>query len=191
MLFGLPVLPWGLDKDQRELLTVLISWQSEVYHLHITNRCPTKIINVMSYIKRSDWPSLSNGSWLSSFFDNDRFFDTSFLRTQSVPAANINETDKSFEISLAAPGLSRKDFNVSLVDRVLTIACEKNEEKETKDGDFTRQEYNYSSFSRSFAVPDNVRDEEVNARYEDGVLKITLAKNTLPEQKSRKAIEVH
>ncbi len=145
----------------------------------------------MSLIKRSDWPSLASGSWLSDFFDNDRFFDSSLMRVQSVPAVNISETEKSFEVSMAAPGLSRKDFNVSVDDGLLTISSEKKEEKETKEKDYTRQEYSYSSFSRSFALPENVKDDEVNARYEDGVLKVTLAKRSLPAQKGKKAIEVH
>ena len=87
----------------------------------------------MSLIKRSDWPSLGNNSWLSDFFDNDRFFDSSFVRIQSVPAVNIKENDKNFEISLAAPGLSRKDFNVSVDNGMLTISSERKEEKETRE----------------------------------------------------------
>lgn len=145
----------------------------------------------MSLIKRSDVPSLLRGSWLSDFFDNDRFFDSSLMRIQSVPPVNISETEKNFEISLAAPGLARKDFNVSVDDHILTISSEKKEEKETKEKDFTRQEYSYSSFSRSFSLPENVKDDDVNAKYEDGVLKVTLAKKSLTAPKAKKAIEVH
>lgn len=145
----------------------------------------------MSLIKKSDWPSLGNNSWLSNFSDNDRFFDSPFLRVQSVPAVNVSETDKSFEISMAAPGLSRKDFNVSVDQGVLTISSEKKEESETKEKGFTRQEYSFSSFSRSFVLPDSVKEDDVNARYVDGVLKVTLGKKAIPAEKSRKAIEVH
>lgn len=144
----------------------------------------------MSLIKRSDWPSLASGSWLSDFFDNDRFFDSSLLKFQSVPAVNVKETDKSFEIEVAAPGLTKKDFNVSVDNHILTISSEKKEEKETKEKDYTRQEFSYSSFSRSFALPDNIKEEEVNARYEDGVLKLTLSKKIPSTQKTKKAIEV-
>jgi len=145
----------------------------------------------MSLIKRSDWPSLANRSWLSDFFDNDRFFDSSFLKVQSVPAVNVQENDKNFEISMAAPGLARKDFNVSVENGILTISSEKKEEKETKEKDFKRQEYSYTSFSRSFSLPDSVKEDDVNAKYEDGVLKVTLGKKALPAQKAKKAIEVH
>lgn len=145
----------------------------------------------MALIRRSGWPSLVNGSWLSDFFDNDRFFDSGFMKVQSVPAVNIKENDKNFEVSMAAPGLSRKDFNVSVENGVLTISSEKKEEKESKEKDFTRQEYSYSSFSRSFTLPESAKDDDVDAKYEDGVLKVTIGKKALPAQKARKAIEVH
>jgi HSP20 family protein len=144
----------------------------------------------MSLIKRSEWPSLANRSWLSDFFDNDRFFDSPLLKVQSIPAVNVQENDKTFEISMAAPGLARTDFNVSVENGVLTISSEKKEEKETKEKDFKRQEYSYSSFSRSFVLPDNAKEDDVNAKYEDGVLKVTLGKKVLPTQKAKKAIEV-
>ena len=70
----------------------------------------------MSLIKKSDWPSLVNGSWLSNFIDNDRFFDSDWLKKHSVPAVNVKESDKGFEIEVAAPGLTKKDFNISVDD---------------------------------------------------------------------------
>lgn len=143
----------------------------------------------MAILKKSDWPSLSGG-WLSDFFDNDRFFDASWLKKQSVPLVNVKENDKNFEVELAAPGLSKKDFNISVENRVLTISSEKKEEKEMKEKDYTRREFSYSSFSRSFALPENVKEEDVNAHYQDGVLKLTLAKMESTPQKAKKAIEV-
>lgn len=145
----------------------------------------------MSLIKKSDWPLLASGSWLSDFFDNDRFFDSSMLKMQSVPAVNVKETEKGFDIEVAAPGLSKKDFNVTVENGILTISSEKKEEKETKDKDYTRQEFSYTSFRRSFALPENVKEEDVNARYENGVLMLTLLKKTPSIQKVKKAIEVH
>lgn len=144
----------------------------------------------MSLIKKSDWPSLVKGSWLSDLFDNERFFDSSLMKLQSVPAVNVKETDKGYEIEVAAPGLSRKDFNVSVDNHVLTISSEKKEEKETKEKDYTRQEFSYSSFSRSFALPENVKEDDVKARYEDGVLRLTVAKKAIAAEKAKKAIEV-
>ena len=145
----------------------------------------------MTLIKKSDWPFLTNGTWLSDLFDNDRFFDSTWLKKQSVPAVNVKESDKGFEIEMAAPGLSKKDFNIKVEDRILTVSSEKKEEKEEKEKDYMRKEFSYSSFSRSFALPETVDSEEVKAQYTDGVLRLTLMKKALPKGKEFKAIEVH
>lgn len=144
----------------------------------------------MSLIKKTDWPSLLNGPMLSDFFDNDRFFDADWLRKQSVPAVNVKETEKSFEIELAAPGLTKKDFEISVDNGMLTISSEKKEEKEEKEKNYTRKEFSYSSFSRSFTLPENVNEEDVKAYYEDGILKLHIAKNAIGTSKPKKAIEV-
>jgi HSP20 family protein len=144
----------------------------------------------MSIIKRSDWPFLMNGNLLSDFFDNDRFFDSDWLKKQSVPAVNVKETEKNFEIEVAAPGLSKKDFKIAVENGLLTISSEKREEKEEKEKDYTRKEFSYSSFSRSFTLPENVNEDDVKANYEDGLLKLNVAKKTITQPKVKKAIEV-
>lgn len=144
----------------------------------------------MTLIKRSDWPLLVNGNLLSDFFDNDRFFDSDWLKKQSVPAVNVRETEKNFEIEVAAPGLSKKDFKITVDNGVLTISSEKKEEKEQKEKDYTRKEFSYSSFSRSFTLPENVNEDDVKANYEDGLLKLNVAKKVIVQPKAKKAIEV-
>jgi HSP20 family protein len=144
----------------------------------------------MSLIKKTDWPSLINGSLLSDFFDNDRFFDADWLRKQSVPAVNVKETEKTFEIEVAAPGLTKKDFHISADNGVLTITSEKQDEKEEKENNYTRKEFSYSSFSRSFTLPENVNEEDVKAYYEDGILKLHMAKKMMGSTKPKKLIEV-
>ena len=144
----------------------------------------------MNLIKRSDWPSLVNGPWLSDFFDNDRFFDSDWLKKQSLPAVNVKETDKNFEIEVAAPGLSKNDFKITVDNGVLTISSEKKEEKEQKEKDYTRKEFSYSSFSRSFTLPENVNEDDVKANYENGLLKLDVAKKVITQTKDKKAIEV-
>lgn len=144
----------------------------------------------MSLIKKTDWPSLLNGPVLSDFFDNDRFFDADWLRKQSVPAVNVKETEKTFEIELAAPGLTKKDFEISVDNGMLTISSETKEEKEEKEKNYTRREFSYSSFSRSFTLPENVNEEDVKAYYEDGILKLHIAKKAIGTSKPKKAIEV-
>jgi len=144
----------------------------------------------MSIIKRSDWPSLVNNSFLSDFFDNDRFFDSDWLKKQSVPAVNVKETDTSFEIEVAAPGLTKKDFKITAENGMLNISSEKKEEKEVKEKNYTRKEFSYNSFSRSFALPENTTEDDIKANYEDGILKLEVAKKAATQAKPRKAIEV-
>ena len=142
----------------------------------------------MTLMKKTDWPSMINNSLLSDFFDGDRFFDSDWLRKQSVPAVNVKETEKTFE--LAAPGLAKKDFKISTENGVLTISSEKEDEKEEKENDCTRREFSYSSFSRSFTLPENTNEDDIQANYEDGILKLHVAKKMMGQPKVKKAIEV-
>jgi HSP20 family protein len=143
----------------------------------------------MSLMRRSEWPSLLNGSLLSDFFDNEGFFTSSLYR-QSVPAVNVKENEKNFEIELAAPGLSKKDFKVVAENGVLTISSEKKSEEEKKEKGYTRREFSYSSFSRSFVLPENTNQDDVKASYEDGVLRVMVAKTAIAQAKPQKAIEI-
>jgi len=144
----------------------------------------------MSLIKRSEWPLLGSGSWLSNFFDNDRFFDSDWLKKMNMPAVNVHETEKSYEVELAAPGLSKKDFKITAEEGILTVSSEKKEETEQKEKDYMRKEFEYSSFSRSFTLPLNINVEDIKAAYADGVLKLTIAKHVASQPKLKKAIEV-
>jgi len=144
----------------------------------------------MALIKRSELPSFVGGTWLSDFFDTDRFFDSDLLRKQSMPAVNVKENEKGFEIEVAAPGLAKKDFNITVDNRVLTISSEKEEEREEKEENYTRREFSYSSFSRSFTLPEYVNEDDVKANYADGVLRLSVPKKTITQPKVKKAIEV-
>lgn len=97
-------------------------------------------------------------------------------RVLNVPAVNITENKDEFMVSLAIPGMKKEDFNIDIEGNMLTISSEKEESKEEKDEKYTRKEFNYSSFSRSFSLPDEVNMEKIDARYVDGVLKLSLPK---------------
>lgn len=144
----------------------------------------------MSLVKRSEWPLLGNGSWLSDLFDNEKFFDSDWLKKQSLPAVNVKETEKNYEIEVAVPGRTKKDFNISAENGVLTISSEKKEEKEQKEKEYTRKEFSYSSFSRSFSLPENANEDDIKANYADGILKLEIAKKVISQSKTKKAIEV-
>jgi HSP20 family protein len=145
----------------------------------------------MTLLKSPLLPSLFTDKWVSDFFDNDRFFDADWMkRIQVVPAVNVKELEKSYEIEMAVPGMKKKDFNINIENGVLTIFTEKKEEKEEKEDTYTRKEFNYSSFTRSFNLPENINPDKVEARYEDGMLRITIDKKAIAPEKPVKMIEV-
>lgn len=111
-------------------------------------------------------------------------------KTMNVPAVNITENENEYLVSLAAPGLKKEDLKIDVNANMLTISSEKQETKEEKDKKFTRKEYNYSSFSRSFTLPDEINSEKIEARYEDGVLQITLPRKEEAKMHTAKHIAV-
>jgi HSP20 family protein len=108
-----------------------------------------------------------------------------------VPSVNILETTDRFDIELAAPGRKKVDFKIELEDGLLTISSEA-ESKSTEIGaSFTRKEFGYSSFKRSFNIPDTVLGDKINANYKDGILTVSLPKKeeALPQPKKRISIK--
>lgn len=106
----------------------------------------------------------------------DWFPNRGFFKPATVPAVNITDNKDQYQLSLAAPGLKKHDFRIDIDGNMLTISCEKEDTKEEKDARHTRKEYNYSSFTRSFTIPEEVIKEKIEATYDDGVLKIALPK---------------
>lgn len=120
------------------------------------------------------------------------WFDNSvrLSRVMNMPAVNITEQKDQYVVSLAAPGMNKSDFNIDVNGNILTISSEKEENKQEKDKTFTRKEYSYSSFSRSFTLPDEVNKEKIEAAYADGVLKISLPRKEEAKNLSAKHIAV-
>ena len=105
---------------------------------------------------------------------------------------NVSETEKDFRLSMAAPGLEKKDFKVDAYDDMLTISAEhETEKKEEKNGRFNRREYNYTSWSRSFTLPENCDFGKIDAEYKNGELKISILKVEVKEPKKTKSISVN
>ena len=130
----------------------------------------------MSIIKRNNGGLMPFRSLLSDFFEAEDLSFDRLWNKNSIPAVNVSEQDKNYEIELAVPGMHKDDFKVKIENGVLTISAEKKEEKEKKEKNYTRQEYSYTSFSRSFTLPENAKEEDIKAHYEDGVLKLSVAK---------------
>ncbi len=137
----------------------------------------------------------------SDFFDMEDFFDNRFWNKGLVnedfwngrkgePALNIKEDDNHFEIELAAPGFSKKDFEVSIDNGYLTIKAEKEDTKETKEENYTRKEFSYNSFERSLLLPENVLEDEIKAKYNDGILRFKLMKKEEAKKLKPKMVEI-
>jgi len=134
---------------------------------------------------------------MPSVFDDffkpwNEWFDNGGLlgRAMNVPAVNITEQKDEYLVSLAAPGLKKEDFKIDVDGNMLTISSEKAENREEKDKKFTRKEYSYSSFSRSFTLPVEINKEKIEAKYDDGVLKISLPRKEGTNKLSAKHIAV-
>src|SRR5688500_17951800 len=125
----------------------------------------------MSLIKRNgnSFPSIVDEMLENNFF-MPRLFNNPLLKSGMIPQSNIVEEEKEFKIELSAPGLKKDDFKIDVDNGVLTVSCEKEEENTDKNKKYRMREYAYQSFSRSFQLPDNIKEEDINAKYTDGVL---------------------
>lgn len=139
-------------------------------------------------------------SWTGGLLDTNRFLGPrlldfgddfpSFDLTGRIPSVNITENEKEFEIEMAAPGLERKDIKVEVENNMLCISSEKEEDKKEDKKNYTRREYSYNSFKRSFSLPENSLPDKVNAKYDKGILHIVLPKKEVTVSKLSKEIKV-
>ncbi len=133
-------------------------------------------------------------TWLPSIFND--FFDNDWMEkaNATAPAINVLETEHEYEVEVAAPGMTKEDFNVHIdEDNDLVISMEKNSEhkEENRKGRYLRREFSYTKFQQSLILPDNVDKEKIAASVENGVLRITLPKFTEAEiKKANRQIEV-
>ncbi len=135
-------------------------------------------------------------SLIEDFFGRD-FLDSSLAdwreRGATMPSVNIAETNEAFLIEVAAPGMKRENFKIELDNNVLTISSSIEEKHEEKDDklNFTRREFNYQSFQRSFSLPESKVDgEKISARYTDGILYLTLPKREEAKVKPARQIAI-
>ena len=126
------------------------------------------------------WNNKTNNALLPGFNDvfesifNDTFFNDRMVTR--VPAVNISETENNYHVELAAPGLKKDDFKLNLERNQLTISVEQSAEHEDNHKNYSKREYSYSSFVRSFTLPESADDNKIDATYTDGVLRIDIAK---------------
>ena len=135
-------------------------------------------------IKSSGVPSLR--SLMEDFWNNESVLDRALFRNDNLPAVTIKENEADYQIEVAAPGYKKSDFKIEVSEGVLSISAETKDEKSEETDNYTRKEFTSSSFRRSFSLPDNVNDETVNAKYEDGLLHLQLlkSKKAAPKKKT-------
>lgn len=108
-----------------------------------------------------------------------------------MPAVNVRESNKDYEISMAAPGLEKNDFKIDVNGTTLTVSAEKNEKREEKEDGYSRKEYNFKSFSRSFTLPEDILKDKIDANYTNGELVIKLPKKEETARVVHQKISVH
>ena len=138
----------------------------------------------------------NNQNWLPSIFND--FFDNDWMvkANATAPAINVIENEKDYKVEVAAPGMTKDDFNIHLGDdNELVITMEKKNESKEEDKEnkkYLRREFSYSKFQQAFVLPDDVEKDKISANVSDGELTIELPKST-PEEKAKvnRVIEIH
>ena len=129
---------------------------------------------------------------MKNMFDIDSFFGKNFMEKlwdTASPAVNISESEDEYCVEIVAPGFDKDDFSIDINDDVLSITAEVENESDEEEKEYSRKEYNFSSFSHSFRLPDNVQDGSITAGYTNGILTVLLPKSDQPMLKGKR-IEV-
>jgi len=143
--------------------------------------------------EKSMLPIMHRNQWLPEVFND--FFNTDFMPkvNATAPAINVKESDKDYQVELAAPGLKKEDFSVNINDDGnLVIKMEKKEEnkEENKASHYLRREFSFSKYEQTLILPDDVEKEEISAKMENGVLTIDLPKMVVSQKKPTRQIVV-
>lgn len=158
-----------------------------------TNRNNTKAMTLIRY--NNGYPRFFTVPRRDDVFKKeiDQWFENNRNFKQSLPAVNVKETEDGYELEVAVPGMNKSDFKVEFDHDVLTISSEKEHknEEEGKDGKYTKREFRYQSFKRSFLLPEGKVDgEKIQARYENGILYLNLPKKEEAKPKPARLIKV-
>lgn len=128
-----------------------------------------------------------------SFFGRDLFdLDNASAAGTTLPAVNIKENNDEYYVEVAAPGMKKSDFKIELDNNLLVISSEKEDSYDEKDeqGKYTRREFSYQAFKRSFTLPRTIEGEKINAKYNDGVLRIVIPKKEEAKNKPARQIQI-
>lgn len=141
----------------------------------------------MKLVKFNEPVTFSN--LLDEFFTNN-LTTMGHERRWSEPLVNISDNDKNYTIEMAVPGKEKEDFNININEKILTISCEKKEETCKTSNKYSRQEFCYCHFTRSFKITDDIDIDNISASYERGILTLVLPKKVVDKSKSIKKISI-
>jgi HSP20 family protein len=130
----------------------------------------------------SVWDNFFSNNFMPDFFDSESY--------KNVPAVNILENDDEYVIEVAAPGLEKKDFKIDLENNILTVSSEKEDKSEDKNDKTIRKEFRYSSFSRTFTLPETIDSDKIRAKHKDGVLAVSIPKRETARIKPPRQIAI-
>ena len=133
-----------------------------------------------------------NSPFFPALFDewlSNEWLPSSTLPTKQLPAVNIQETDTSFLLELAAPGFKKEDLQVEVEKDILSISSQSDAAAE-EDAQYTRKEYGYHSFRRTFTIPESVDSKKIEAQYKEGILEVKLPKKKEMLQEAKKSIRI-
>lgn len=131
-------------------------------------------------------------SVFSDLFEMDKFFDgfPAWDIETWIPASNIREEEKSYEIELAVPGMKKENITLEIEGHVLTVSGKNQEAKKEEKKTFLRREYQSNTFTRSFSLPDDANEDKITSHYEDGMLKISIEKKNTALKTPKRAIAI-
>ncbi len=132
-------------------------------------------MGLIKYQARQGRPAFLD-TFFDDFFTRDRFFNDLMSEGNFKPAANIIEQEKGFEVELAVPGFEKGDFNIEINSGVLSVSGSKSQAETREENKFTLREYTARQFTRSFTLPENIDEGQIEASYKDGILKMHLPK---------------
>lgn len=140
-------------------------------------------------VKRNGfWPATSSvDQFLNDAFSNWR---NEMNEANRIPRVNVAETDEDFLVEMAAPGMKRDDFHIELDNDQLVISAEVENSREDKNSSYTRREFSYESFRRSFYLPNSVESNKIQAKYEDGLLRLLIPKKEEAKRRPPKTIKI-
>lgn len=140
--------------------------------------------------RRTDFSTWS--SWIDNLFNNDLPVLTmsNFNTGMTLPKVNIWETADSFYVDMAIPGMIKEDFSIDLDNQILSISSEKSVEHEENQKHYTRREFGYESFKRTFNLPESVEETKIEASYKNGILNIQLPKKEEAKRKPPRTISI-